>query len=130
MVTEYKSLDKIRSITSQRGAIDLTRASHKSFGGFDVADASGCLSYINLQYRDGKDGDKAMGVKAGYPDLILDIARNGYHGLRVELKTDKGRLQASQITRLAMLNDEGYLPVVCRGYDEAVGTLKSYMGIE
>lgn len=73
---------------------------------------------------------KAMGVKAGYPDLILDIARNGYHGLRIELKTDKGRLQASQITRLAMLNDEGCLALVCRGYDEAVGTLKSYMGIE
>lgn len=47
----------------------------------------------------------------------------------IELKTDKGRLQSNQITRLQLLNDEGYLAVVCRGYDEAVATLKSYLEI-
>lgn len=26
-------------------------------------------------------GLKHSGVKSGYPDLVIDIARNGYHGL-------------------------------------------------
>ena len=29
---------------------------------------------------------KAEGVKAGYPDILLDVARGPYHGLRIELK--------------------------------------------
>lgn len=32
---------------------------------------------------------KRMGVKAGYPDLIIDIARGAYHGLRIEIKKDQ-----------------------------------------
>ena len=110
MVTEYKSLDKIRSITSQRrGAIDLTRASHKSFGGFDVADASGCLSYINLQYRDGKDGDKALMRKAvscyvsddkrqALYDDVLRIAEQCYQS-----KSMRAR-HAGNMARVAVIN--------------------------
>ena len=29
---------------------------------------------------------KAEGVKAGYPDILLDVARGHWHGLRIELK--------------------------------------------
>ena len=75
---------------------------------------------------------KAMGTKAGYPDLILDIARQGYHGLRIELKRlePKGRVSPEQKQRIAMLNEENYKAVVCFGYDEAVNTLKDYMSIK
>ena len=110
MVTEYKSLDKIRSITSQRrGAIDLTRASQKSFGGFDVADASGCLSYINLQYRDGKDGDKALMRKAvscyvsddkrqALYDDVLRIAEQCYQSKAMRAR------HAGNMARVAVIN--------------------------
>ena len=73
---------------------------------------------------------KAMGVKAGYPDLILDIARQDYNGLRIELKTKKGKVSTEQKNRIAMLNEENYKAVVCYGYDEAVNTLKDYMSIK
>ncbi len=72
---------------------------------------------------------KRMGVQAGYPDLIIDIANNGYHGLRIELKTKKGTVRANQKQRLQMLNDEGYLAIVCKGFDEAITAIKNYMGL-
>ena len=83
--------------------------------------------------RSGREGAKFrdMGTKAGYPDLILDIARKGYHGLRIELKRSKGgKVSAEQKQRLQLLNNEGYLAVVCKGYDEALDAIKDYMGIK
>lgn len=32
---------------------------------------------------------KRQGVKAGVPDICLPVARNGYHGLHIELKAGK-----------------------------------------
>jgi hypothetical protein len=73
---------------------------------------------------------KAMGTKAGYPDLILDIAKGGYHGLRIELKTAKGRPTKLQLERIGMLNDEGYKAVVAYGSNDAISVIKDYMGLE
>lgn len=73
---------------------------------------------------------KAMGVKAGYPDIVLEIARNGYHGLRVELKVKKGgTVSAEQKSWVARLNEQGYLAMVCKGYDEAQQAIIDYMSI-
>ena len=71
---------------------------------------------------------KKMGVKAGYPDLILDIAKGGYHGLRIELKKLKGsRTEPEQKARVKMLNDEGYHAVIVKGFDAAINTIEKYM---
>lgn len=73
---------------------------------------------------------KRMGVKRGYPDLILDIAKGGYYGARIELKKAKGgRTSKEQKERLQMLADEGYYAVVAKGYDEAVEAISKYMGV-
>ena len=70
---------------------------------------------------------KAMGTKAGYPDLILDIAKGGYHGLRLELKKKGGSASEQQLERIAMLNAEGYLAKVVVGFDETKQALIDYM---
>ena len=71
---------------------------------------------------------KKMGVKKGYPDLILDIAKGGYHGLRIELKKVKGsRTTPEQLERLEMLNAEGYYAVIAKGFDEAIQIILDYM---
>lgn len=73
---------------------------------------------------------KRMGVKRGYPDLILDIPMNGFHGARIELKKAKGgRTSKEQKERLQMLTDEGYYAVVAKGYNEAVKVISDYMGV-
>lgn len=33
---------------------------------------------------------KAEGVKAGVPDICLPVSRDGYHGLYIELKRERG----------------------------------------
>ena len=71
---------------------------------------------------------KAQGVKSGVPDMCLPVSRGGYHGLYIELKRQKGGVvsetQKSWITALAK---QGYKAVVCRGADEAIGTIKEYL---
>lgn len=70
---------------------------------------------------------KAAGVKAGCPDLYLDVARGGYHGLRIELKAQGGRISPLQDWWIERLREEGYMAMVCWGADEAIATIESYL---
>lgn len=73
---------------------------------------------------------KRMGVKAGYPDLIIDIARGAYHGLRIEIKKDsKSYATPAQKERIEMLVKEGYCAVVAKGIDEVIETIKQYIAL-
>lgn len=71
---------------------------------------------------------KAAGVKAGVPDLCLPVARQGWHGLFIELKVGRNRPQERQVGWLDRLTAEGYLAVACWGWDEARETLEAYLG--
>jgi hypothetical protein len=51
---------------------------------------------------------KAMGVKAGYPDICLDVPSGDYHGARWELKHGDGRLSDSQKDRHVLLRSCGF----------------------
>lgn len=70
---------------------------------------------------------KRQGVKAGVPDLMLPVARGGYHGLFVELKAEKGSLTAEQKEWIRLLQEQGYAATVCKGLDEAIWTITNYM---
>lgn len=70
---------------------------------------------------------KAQGVRAGVPDLHLPIARGGYIGLWIEMKTATGRLSEDQRKIIAMLRDEGHRVEVCRSAADAVEVLEDYM---
>ena len=72
---------------------------------------------------------KAAGVKPGVPDITLDVPRNGYHGLRIELKYGRNKPTSEQQDWLKHLNDAGYKAVVCYGAEEAIREIKEYMGI-
>ena len=71
---------------------------------------------------------KKQGVKRGVPDMCLPVARNGYHGLYIELKRQKGgTVSETQKSWITALTEQGYKAVVCRGADEAIGTIKEYL---
>jgi len=71
---------------------------------------------------------KNSGMRKGYPDLFLPVARGGYHGLYVELKRKKGgKVSDAQMWWLERLELQGYFSAVCRGYDEAVETIINYL---
>lgn len=71
---------------------------------------------------------KAEGVKAGVPDICLPVARNGLHGLYIELKRKKGgRISPEQERWIEWLNGQGYLAVVCRGWEDAANLIERYL---
>lgn len=73
--------------------------------------------------------DKAMGVKKGVPDLCLPVARGGFHGLYIEMKTPSGRASEAQRWWMMELTKQGYRAVVCHGYDAAVAELCWYLSL-
>lgn len=71
---------------------------------------------------------KRMGIiKKGLPDIVLPVARKGYHGLYIELKTDKGKPSADQVIFIKRLIEEGYFAITCKGFDEAIKMIIDYM---
>ena len=73
---------------------------------------------------------KAEGVKKGVPDLFLPLAKKGYHGLFIELKTETGRASKEQKEWIEKLSANGYHAAICVGYKSAIELLKDYAGIE
>lgn len=71
---------------------------------------------------------KAVGLKAGCPDLWLPIARRGFHGLVIELKRPGQKPRDNQIMWLEFLHKEGYLAVLCEGDEDAIHLLEWYIG--
>ena len=70
---------------------------------------------------------KRQGVRAGVPDLCLPVASGRYHGLYLELKSERGRLQDSQRVWISDLNKQGYAAYVCYGFDEAKTAIEKYL---
>lgn len=72
-----------------------------------------------------------LGVRRGYPDLMMPIPRGIYHGLFIELKApdvDVGRgLSREQRVVLKRLSDRGYLAVAINDFDTAVRVITDYL---
>lgn len=70
---------------------------------------------------------KAMGTRAGFPDLALYIANSHYHALFIELKTDKGRQTDTQKQWQERLTSQGYQYSVCRNFEQFVNIITDYL---
>ena len=73
---------------------------------------------------------KREGLKAGVPDVVLPVARMGYHGFYLELKVGKNKTSAEQAAWLTALAAEGYLVDVSYGWQEAAHKIARYLGHE
>lgn len=73
---------------------------------------------------------KAQGVRAGVLDFNLDVARGPYHGLRIELKRRVGgTISLAQKAWIVELTHQGYLAIVCRGWEQARDRLVDYLSL-
>lgn len=64
----------------------------------------------------------------GVPDVNIDAARGGYHGLRIEFKRDvKQKPSTDQLNAHDQLRKEGYLVVIAFDHSTAWGLTKRYM---
>jgi hypothetical protein len=70
---------------------------------------------------------KAEGMKPGVPDMVLPVARGGYHGLFIELKFGKNTPSPEQEEWIMALKEQGYLAKVCYGAESAIAILKNYL---
>lgn len=103
-----------------------------------------CVAWFRYQYpklsrllhhspnggrRDAREGArfKQMGVQAGFPDLILLVAEQGYHGLMLELKTKTGRQQDTQKEYQSLLESQGYRYVLVRSLQQFISEINSYL---
>lgn len=71
---------------------------------------------------------KREGVRRGVPDIFLPVARNGAHGLFIELKRLKGgTLKPPQKNMIKRLLVQKYQVKVCRGWKEAAKAIVDYL---
>ena len=70
---------------------------------------------------------KRAGMKKGYPDIFLPVARGDYHGLFIELKVKGNYPTKEQKWWLNELKKQGYKACVCYGFEEARQTILNYL---
>ena len=105
-----------------------------------------CVEWFSLQYRKyamllhhSPNGGKrrlieakrfkAMGTRAGFPDLQLCLPSGKYHGLFIELKSRKGIQQPSQKAMQEALEGAGYRYEIVRSIDGFIKCVKEYLSL-
>lgn len=72
---------------------------------------------------------KALGVKPGFPDLILPVKTRMSTGLVIEMKSAKGRLSTEQSEWLDIFIENDWQFAVLRSAEDARRALCNYLGI-
>lgn len=103
-----------------------------------------CVKWFGLQHRSldgllfavpngGRRGRveaaimKAEGVYPGVADLLLLVPRGKWHGLAIEMKTQKGKQSVSQVVWQNKVMSQGYDYHVCRSVDEFIELVEDYL---
>ena len=74
---------------------------------------------------------QGQGVRSGYPDYVLDLARYPYHGFRLELKAINGdKPDKDQLDYLRRLELAGLKVCVAWGFDEARASITKYLALQ
>ena len=85
-----------------------------------------CAPAVAKSARQGRE-NKLMGYRKGWPDLFFAVARGGYNGLFIELKTPRGKIQPEQEKMIVDLINAGYKAKICRSADEALEVIGGYL---
>ncbi|WP_284704012.1 VRR-NUC domain-containing protein [Escherichia coli] len=72
----------------------------------------------------------AEGQKKGYPDLSIDLACGGYHGMRIEMKHGRNRLTPEQLVWMTRLTEAGYYCFEARSAAEAIKAITEYVCLD
>ena len=67
------------------------------------------------------------GVKASIPDNFLPVARDGFHGMYIEMKIGKNQPTEGQRTMHKALQAQGYYVVTCWGFEWARDEIIVYL---
>jgi hypothetical protein len=70
---------------------------------------------------------KAEGFLVGVSDLFFMIPKGGWHGLFIEMKSEKGSASEAQSDFIGRAVLMGYRAEVCNGFDEAKLVIDNYL---
>lgn len=70
---------------------------------------------------------KRAGMRPGVLDLVLDLPRGSFHGLRLEMKRHGGRPSPEQREWLARLRSVGFDAHVAEGAEVAITIIQAYL---
>ena len=76
---------------------------------------------------------RRAGARSGVSDVFLPVARNGRHGLWIEMKAPKPHdapVTKDQTAWITEMREEGYEAHVAYGWSEAIGIINRYYGVE
>ena len=73
---------------------------------------------------------KRQGLCPGASDLFIPRATKDYHGLWIEVKSEKGRLSPAQIKFATDMINEGYQAVTVWNSEAAIEIIKSHYQLE
>ena len=70
---------------------------------------------------------KRAGMRVGVLDLVLDLPRGRFHGLRLEMKRRGGRPSSEQREWVDRLRSVGYDAQIAEGAEEAIKIIVAYL---
>jgi hypothetical protein len=67
------------------------------------------------------------GYVKGFPDLFIYEPRNGFHGLAIEMKKEKGGVVSPEQKQWEQqLRNRGYSSYICKGSQDAIKVIDEY----
>lgn len=69
---------------------------------------------------------KKEGVKAGVWDVAVDVPMRGFHGMRLEFKSEKGKLTPEQIEMGHRYKRYGYVTSIIRNFAQFRSIVEAY----
>lgn len=88
-----------------------------------------CLMHLpNEGKRTNKYGHhlKQMGMMPGASDIFIALARHGYHGAWIEIKSEDGKLTKAQDKFLKIMNKNGFYTHICRSIKDGIDIITWY----
>lgn len=99
---------------------------HKQLRGKLAAVPNASMCPVHVGAKMNKEGRRK-----GYPDLQLLYPSNGYHGLIIEMKKEKGgSVSKEQKDFIQWFNSNGYKAVICKGFEEAKNVIQDYLDVK
>lgn len=117
----------LKSLSPTESAIQSTYITWLNLQYPAVADVT--ASFANGGKRDSRYGRrlKREGLKKGFPDIGIFVAKGKSHGMFIEFKSEKGVVRKEQKAAMSVLEAQGYRCSVCRSLEEAMDATSSYL---
>lgn len=72
---------------------------------------------------------RRAGMRKGFPDLLIPVARGPYHSLYIEMKAEGGKPTHEQVEWIHRLRGQGMCAYACVGAGNAIALIERYMNL-